>query len=260
MSDARTFGPITLFENTDVDVAIDSASISASAIFNGKLSYNWAKFRMDELYFDLGVTFDAAVQVTANVTAAYNDTLAYSPTALSFTIISVPGLLSLGPQLGFSVGADVSASEAVDLTTAASISLDDGSVHLDFVHHDNTKTSGWTPVYNASASLSDGIVAHVNPSASLTVDLGVIFFGGLVDLNSGFTAKVGTNNSFVVAATEGLNSSGVTNLNSTGACTQGLELKSNFTFALDAFVGSLWKDELYNVTLPIVDKCYSWEA
>jgi len=88
--------------------------------------------------------------------------------------------------------------------------------------------------------------------------MAINFFGGLLDLSTGLTAKPEFDNSFVLNAGETVSNTGITGYNATGACDQGLELKSDFVFAIDAFATQWYNVELYKVTVPILDKCYSW--
>jgi len=241
-------------------VTADSASFSAAVTFSGYLSFDWWTLSMEELYFDIDVTSSAELEITADITSAYDHTFTYSPSDLSYTLVSVPGVLELGPALAFSVGAEISASEAVTLTAAASVALVDGNIHLDLIDEDSTGTSGWTPTYSIAANISGEVVADINPVAALTVEIAVSFFSGLIDLSSGLTATPGFENSFVVTAAERVGLDGVKSLTSDGTCAEGLEIDSKFTFSVEVFVGTLWSDTLYNVTVPIVDECFSWEA
>jgi hypothetical protein len=93
--------------------------------------------------------------------------------------------LEIGPQLQFSVDALVGASAAVNVSAAVGVSLLDGNIHLDLLNSAKTSMSGWKPVYFATADISGKAVAQINPTASLTVELEVKFFGGLLDLSSG---------------------------------------------------------------------------
>jgi hypothetical protein len=147
----------------------------------------------------------------------------------------------------------------VTITTSAGIALADGNVHLDLLDESNTGTSGWKPTYTASAEVSGNATAQFNPTAALTVEISILFFGGLIDLSTGVTATPGFNNSFILSATEGVDLSGLQGLTSSGTCAEGLELQSNFTFAVEAFATEWWREEVYSVTVPLLDECYSWE-
>ena len=156
------------------------------------------------------------------------------------------------------MGAFISASEAVDLTTTFGVTIPDGNIHLDAINQDKTETSGWKPQYSASANISGVAVAEINPSASLTIELAVDFFGGLVDLSTGITAKPGLTNTFTLSAAEG---GQVGSLMTAAAetCENGLAIESIFTFSIDAFATQWWSEELYSVKLPIVNECFSWK-
>jgi hypothetical protein len=240
-------------------VSADAASFNSNVTFSGYLKYNWLAFKLEDLYFDIDADFVADLTLSAEVTSAYSATFSYSPSALTYSLISVPGILELGPELTFAVDAEVSASEAVTITAGVGIELADGNVHLDLLDESNTGTTGWTPTYTASTKTSGNVTAKFNPTAALTVEIAVNFFGGLIDLSTGVTAKSGFDNSFILTAAEGVDLSGVENLTTAGACSEGLELQSNFTFAIEAFATEWWSEEVYAVTIPLLDQCYSWE-
>lgn len=195
--------------------------------------------------------------LSAEIDSAYNTTFKYAPDSLYYGL-SVPGVVELGPKLIFSVEAEVAASEAVTITTGLGIEIPDGNVHLDFLESDKTTTSGWMPTYSASADISGSARATLNPTAAVTVELAIELFGGLLDLSSGVKATPGFENEFVLTADEGIDLSGV-KATTGGVCTEGLALSSNFTFAVEAFASQFYRAELYNVVLPIVDECFSWE-
>lgn len=62
----------------------------------------------------------------------------------------------------------------------------------------------------------------------------------------------------MITADEGVDLSGVMNVTADGTCVDGLELKIDFVFEVDAFVTQWWSGELYSVEVPIFDECYSW--
>ncbi|TVY78137.1 hypothetical protein LSUE1_G004827 [Lachnellula suecica] len=235
----------------------DTASFSSNVTLSGYLAYNWLTFHIDSLYFDVDVTFDSDLSISAEVAASYGATFSYAPTALYYGL-SVPGLVELGPQLQFGVDAYVSASAAVNITTAFGLGLADGNVHLDLLESADTTTSGWTPTYSASADISGQAVATLNPNATFTVELAISFFGGLLDLSSGVTAKPGFTNEFTLAGSAAVDLEGVSNTNSSGLCTQGLAIDSEFNFAVDAFVTEFYSAEVYSVNVPLLDECFSW--
>jgi hypothetical protein len=238
-------------------VSADTASFTSNVTFSGYLKYNWLSVKLAALYFDIDTSFTSELSLTASIHSAYNTTFTYAPSTL-FYGLTVPGILELGPQLKFAVDAELADSEAVNLTATTGVTLSDGNVHLDVLDSSLSSTSGWNPTYSASARVSGQAAASINPTASLTVELEINFFGGLLDLSSGITAKPGFENSFMITADEGVDLSGVMNVTADGTCVDGLELKIDFVFEVDAFVTQWWSGELYSVEVPIFDECYSW--
>jgi hypothetical protein len=248
----------TLFSDAPyLTVTADEASFTAAATFSGYLSYNWLTFSLTSLYLDIDTSFSSTLSLTATTGAAYDNTFTYSPSSL-FYGVTVPGVLELGPELTFAVDTEVIASEAVTLTTELDISLADGNIHIDLLDESDTTTSGWVPTYSVSAEISGQASAEFNPTASLKVEIALVVFGGLIDLSTGLTAKPGFDNSFVLTADEDVDLTGVTGT-SGGACGEGLLLKSTFNFELDAFATEWYSTDLYSVSIPIVDECFSWD-
>lgn len=237
----------------------DSGSVAAAVTFSGYLKYNWLTFSINDLYFDIDTDFSADLALSIDVTSSFDTTFTYAPDALSYSLISVPGILDLGPALQFAIGGEISVSEAVDLTTDVGMALADGNIHLDLLDEGNTSTSGWTPTYTASVNISGEVDAEINPYVSLTVEVAISFLGGLIDLSSGLTAKPGFNNTITLTAAEGVDLTGVSGTTSNGTCAEGLALESEFVFELDAFATQWYSADLYNTAIPLLDECYSWK-
>jgi hypothetical protein len=166
-------------------VSADKASFVANVTLSGYLSYNWGASSFSELYFDIDAGFTADLELSVDVGAAYTTTFSYIPATLSYSLVSVPGIIEIAPELSFGVSALVGASAAVGITAEGTIGLADGNVHLDVLNSNLTGTSGWNPTYTVSADLSGDVVATINPTAALTVELEVSLFSGLIDLSTG---------------------------------------------------------------------------
>lgn len=240
-----------------MSVTAEEASLEAAVTFSGYFRYEWLEFTVTDFYFDIDASYTATVEIEASVGASYNTTFTYTPATLSYDAISIPGILDLGPELKFSVSAAVGASAEVDITAKASVNLPDGNIHLDLLTQDLT-TATWVPSYSVSATVSGKAVAQLDPYASLTIELAINLLSGIIDLSTGITASPGFQNTFTLAAGEGVDLTVVSDLNSTGGCSEGLEIESAFTFDILAFATEWWSDTVYAVTVPIADECYSW--
>ena len=151
-------------------------------------------------------------------------------------------------------------TEAITAVSAdVQIGLADGHIHLDALKQKDSYTSGWTPTYVAAASLDAETTAEIDTTATLTVEITILFFGGLVDLSTGLTAKPAFLNTFTLSGGKTLSTT-VAKTTTTGTCAQGIELQSVFDLSIVGFATSWLKATLYSVSVPIVDECYDWTS
>ncbi|KAH6887669.1 hypothetical protein B0T10DRAFT_74246 [Thelonectria olida] len=248
-----------------LSVVADTANVSSSITFSGKLRYSILKAKVYELSFDVDTYASAELGLTLNVTAPYSQNVVYDPAPLTYSIVNVPGIVTLGPALDFDIGVNLSANAAAVLTTDLGVKIADGNFHLDFLDSSNSSATGWTPVFTAQANISEKASASVNPYVDITVMLQFELLGGLIDLSGGVTAQPKFNNDFVLSASQVLNGTSdgtsidgsVTQPNDE-ECAQGLSISSEFEFSVIAFVTQWWRETVYSVTVPVADECYTW--
>lgn len=254
-----------------ISVIANTASFTSSASFTGHLAYNFWRVRVDQLYFDLDVAFDANLDLTSSINGGYSNDFEYAPSSLAITPITIPGILTLGPALDFAIGAQLSADADVQITTTTEVSLQDGNVHIDLLNEANTGTSGWTPTTTASATLDVEANVQLNPYVVLGVELAVDFLGGLLDLSSGINANATLANQLIatgdVTGSAGISSGGDVSASVStvagavnGVCEDGVEYEANFIFEITGFVTSFYSSQIYGVEVPIFDQCWSLGA
>jgi hypothetical protein len=246
-------------------VTADEAGFESTITFSGYLKYNFWGFKLEKLYFDIDASFEAEVQLSADVVAKFEQSFKYEPEDLSYSLVNVPGIISLGPGIAFGIGVDIAASAAVGLTTGLTISLPDGNVHVDLVDGTKTAATGWTPEYKTFANISEAAEVQLNAGAAVTVELAIKLLGGLVDLSSGLTASPGFENLFTLQGEQHASANGTITPTNVTASTDtskdicgdsSLRIKSDFVFDLTAFVTQWWKQSLYSTTVPLWDKTY----
>ncbi|WYZ45016.1 hypothetical protein EsH8_VIII_000332 [Colletotrichum jinshuiense] len=253
-----------------VNITADEAWFSSTITFSGYLKYNFWGFKLEALYFDLDTTFDSAVGVSVDVAASYSHSLKYAPDALSYSLVSVPGIVELGPGVAFAVGLDFDVSAAVGVTAGLSVALPAGNVHLDLLHGDKSSATGWEPQYSSYANITQSADVRVDASADVTVELAFKLLGGLVDLSSGITATPGFDNRFKLRGAQNLELAGNFTASPTRAgadlpadgliCADknGVEFETDFYFNLTGFATQWWSGELYSTRVPLWDLCYSF--
>ena len=250
-------------------IVADEAYFTSTITFSGYLNYNFWGFKLKDLYFDLDTHFDAQIGLSADIMAAYTKSFAYAPEELSYSLISVPGIVSLGPGIAFAIGVDLTASAAVGVRTGLGVTLPDGNVHVDLLDGSRTRTSGWTPQYSSYANITEAADVRLGARADVTVQLAVKLLGGLVDLSSGITASPGFDNVFRLRGNQTAQISGTGKNVTTGvsvpadgkdacAVNNGVEFKTDFIFELKAFATQWWSKKIYGVTVPLWDYCYSF--
>jgi hypothetical protein len=240
-----------------LSVTANAASFTSSATFSGHLDFNFWAFTVEQLYIDLDVAFDAHLALTASLNAAYTQNFQYAPATLAVAPINIPGILTLGPAVIFAIGAQIGADAIITVTTSTDVNLKDGNVHVDILNISNTAASGWTPTYSTTATVDIDATAEVNPYVQLEVELAVDFLGGLLDLSSGIKANATLSN--LLTAEVGISAGAGTGVTiPSQVCDPGLEYQSDFLFAITGFVTQFYSVTIWQVDIPLFDKCWTW--
>ncbi|KAF4978077.1 hypothetical protein FDECE_18270 [Fusarium decemcellulare] len=252
---------ILFSEEPWVTVKADQAEFASTVTFSGSLKYSFWKFKLERLYFDIDTQFSADVALSADVAAARSRSIVYDPDSLVFNLVDVPGIVSLGPGVGFAVGVDIDTSAAVSVTAGAGISIPAGNAHLDVLDSAKNSVTGWEPQYTSYANVSESVQVGLNASTSVTVQLAFKLLGGLIDLSSGLTATPGFINKFTLDAEQSASASNTEVITNAGGVADVCDVtfKSDFVFDLVGFATKWWSAELYHVELPITDVCYDFE-
>ena len=226
---------------------------------SGKLRYSILHAKLQELSFDIDGSAEAKLGLTLEVKAPYKHTFSYDPTPLTYSLVNVPGIISLGPALSFKIGADLGAEAGLTVTTDLSSKIENGKFHIDFLDSSASSVTGITPTFSAVTNITEKAAVSIDPFVDITVELAFLLLGGLVDLSGGVTAQPRFNNDFVLSATQSLDGENDTLTQPQGdGCTQGLSITSEFEFSVIAFVTQWWKKTVYTVTKPIANECYTW--
>ncbi|PVH79543.1 hypothetical protein DL98DRAFT_460787 [Cadophora sp. DSE1049] len=253
---------VVVANDSSLTITATDTSLTGSLDLAGHISFNFWKFKFTKFYFDLDLSASAATNIDVEVTASYDDSIyTYSPLDLTIAAFSIAGILSIGPQISFELGVEVSAEGSVGISTELTASLADGVVHLDLLDSTSSYTSGWTPTFTHDTNITAAIESQVNPYVKLTAEIGANLLNGLIDLSAGISLKPEILNVFDVNADfEISNTNNVTFPVSTNAtCANGLWFASSFVFDVTAFVTSLYTVTLYEYTAPIYESgCWSW--
>ncbi|CAK7231727.1 hypothetical protein SCUCBS95973_008016 [Sporothrix curviconia] len=230
-----THKPAVLLEDiASVASVAYHGSISLTSTLSGTLKYSVSSATLTQLSVDFDTSLSADLGVTVDVGAPYDTTFTYSAPALSYDLVNIPGIITIGPELLFGVGVDLGANGAVTVAADVGVAVTDGNVHIDFQNSSSSSTSGWTPDFTSAVNITEKAALSVDPFINLSVELAFNVLGGLLDLSFGLEAQPRFNNDFVLAATQDISPTTVAQPTTSGACTQGVEVNSEFVFDLFA--------------------------
>lgn len=251
---------VTLYElDPYIKATANTGSLDLALTLDGYLDFDIWTFSLDALYVDVSTVTTVDLELELAIQAEYNNTFEYT-NGIAYYVVDIPGILQFGPALNFAIGAAVDVDAALDVILDVGAALN-GSVHLDFVGNDTT-AAGWEPTYYANLTFTEEAAVAVTPYVELTVELEFEILGGLLDLSGGLTPRVEFPLGATLLAGQTIDAAGtnvtVNPVAADGVCANGVELTSDFVFTLDAFVTQFYEVELYSVTVPIADECYTW--
>ncbi|GKT65997.1 isoamyl alcohol oxidase/reductase/dehydrogenase [Colletotrichum tofieldiae] len=236
-----------------VAITADEASLTSNMTFSGKLKYT-----VEQLELDIDTYFGATLGLTVDVKAPYSGNFTYDPEDLGYNFVDIPGIIKLGPALGFAIGVELEADAVASITTDFGLTFPDAKLHLDLVNSAATSATGWDPVWTAHANISEKAAVGVNPYVDLGVELVFEILGGAVGLSSGVTTRSKLVNDFKLSASQGVGTGGVGIGQDNTGCQEGFAIKSDFFFSVVGFATQWWSQELYKVEVPVADECYTW--
>ncbi|OHF00210.1 hypothetical protein CORC01_04399 [Colletotrichum orchidophilum] len=241
-----------------VSITADEASLTSNMTFSGTLKYSIIPLKVEQLALDIDTTFAAVLGLTVDVKAPYSGNFTYDPEDLGYNFVDIPGIIKLGPAIGFAIGVELEADAKAIVTTDLGLSFPDAKLHLDLVDSAASSATGWDPVWTANANISEKAAIGVNPYVELGLEVVFEILGGAIDLSSGVTSHSKLVNDFTLSASQGVNGTDAGIGQDNTGCQEGFAVKSDFFFSVVGFATQWWSQELYSVEVPVADECYTW--
>lgn len=118
--------------NTDyVSVVVNEAYVNNSVKYSGHAK--WSLFKgVTEFYIDIDKSVRHYADMDVTVKAEWSNSWSWSPDALSYSAIDIPGIISLGPSAGISIGGKVSAAAGGTVSAEFTSQMPNGTIHIDF--------------------------------------------------------------------------------------------------------------------------------
>ncbi|KAK1565828.1 uncharacterized protein LY79DRAFT_530138 [Colletotrichum navitas] len=241
-----------------VTITADKASLTSNMTFSGKLKYTIVPPKVEQLELDIDTYFGADLGLSVDVTAPYSGNFSYDPEDLGYNFVDIPGIIKLGPALGFAIGVELDADAAAGITTDFGLTFPDAKIHLDLVNSSATAVTGWEPVWTANANITQKAAVTVNPYVELGVELVFEILGGAASLSSGVDTRSKLNNDFILTASQEAGTGGTGIGQDNTDCQQGFAIKSDFFFSVFGYATQWWSQELWDAEVPVADVCYTW--
>ncbi|KAK2024045.1 hypothetical protein LX32DRAFT_731712 [Colletotrichum zoysiae] len=241
-----------------VTITADEASLTSNMTFSGKLKYTVVPPKVEQLQLDIDTYFGAALGLSVDVKAPYSGNFTYDPEDLGYNFVDIPGIIKLGPTLGFAIGVELDADAAAGITTDFGLTFPDAKIHLDLVDTAATAATGWEPVWSANANITQKAAVTVNPYVELGVGLVFEILGGAVSLSSGVDTRSKLVNDFTLSASQEAGTGGTGIGQDNAGCREGFAVKSDFFFSVVGYATQWWSQELWSVEVPVADECYTW--
>lgn len=273
-----------LFSDDSFSATLESGDLSLSVTVGGSLTYNVLKSTLGKplhpfpqnnlsssnshrpdavdliVYLETNTTSDLVLDFGINLPT--NKTFAYTH-ALDFYAVDIPGVLSFGPKIDFTIGAAVAADAAVDVALLLSSDIFNGGFTIDYTGNVSI-TGSWAPTFDVAVEISEAASVEVTPFVVSSFALEFDILGGAYNASGGIAPNSSWPTMVALEASQGIgagaqNGSATVTEKGDAACEDGVELVSDFEFSLRAWVEGKWDDEFaYNVSLPVLDQCLSW--
>lgn len=173
---------------------------------------------------------------------------------MTYSLIHVPGILSLGPSAGITFGGEIIAEAGGSVNADFTSSIPDGTIHLDLIHWDDSTSSGWTTEHEASFNVTEDVQITLKPFIDFTVEFACNLFDGLIDLSTGVKAEPSFPLTTTAAATQDFDASGNVTYPNT-ACANGLSEDVEFEFEVIGFATKLLNTTLYDYKADLYKGC-----
>lgn len=244
----------TIVNVNDISVVLHEAQIQNSVTYGGHVK--WELFDgVTEFTIDIDKSMFHQANLTFGTNVKVSQTWSWAPEPLTYSVIDVPGILSLGPSAGVSFGGEISASTGGSITGDFTSSMPNGSIHLDFINWDQSTSTGWETDHDASFRTSENVKVTLKPFVDFTVEFACNLFDGLLDLSTGVKAQPSFPFITAATATQDLNATAGTMSMPNSTCANGLSETIQFEFAVSAFATEFVTATLYDYKTDLYKGC-----
>ncbi|KAL4876406.1 hypothetical protein BJY04DRAFT_223042 [Aspergillus karnatakaensis] len=153
-------------------------SLTVSEIqFVGRVRITTKTGAVESAYMTPTMSWTGNLVMALKASSAWSGQWQYAFEPLEFeTPVNVPGEFTITPSITYSLGVQWSTTDEVDFTGGAKVSVDKGSLYLDFMENSATQAANWSPqveytypVFTSAATVS--FIPIMRSSVSIAVEI-----------------------------------------------------------------------------------------
>lgn len=116
---------------------LQEAEVANSVTYSGHAKWH-LRHGVTEFYVDIEKTMHHHAKMRIDILDQFTEQFAWSPEFLNYAMLDVPGIISLGPSAGISIGGKLIVAAQGILYTEFESHVDEGKIHMDFVNWNNS--------------------------------------------------------------------------------------------------------------------------
>lgn len=256
-SDVALDPNLNLFSNDQVTVTANHVEVNSTITYSGSLKYSIWDFKVTEFTFDVTKSSYHDLQLTLDFIAPYVYQLEYELTPLAYYLVDIPGVLTLGPALSFGVGVNFTVEAELTVTADISSRVDNGNIHIDLVHPDQSSVTNWQPTHSASANITEKAAVIIDPYVATTIEMEAKILDGALDFSTGVTVTPNFPITFAASTTQDVASNGTISIPSE-ECANGWGASVAFEVGVEFFATQWASFDTTAYSVDIGSYCYDW--
>lgn len=127
----------TIVDTDYLTVKINEAYVNNSVSYSGHAKWELWK-GVTAFYIDIDKSINHYADMEIDVKVPVSKSWTWSPAALSYAVLDIPGIISLGPSAGISFGGSVTAALEGSINGNFTSAMPNGTIHMDFVNWDSS--------------------------------------------------------------------------------------------------------------------------
>lgn len=203
----------------------------------------------------LNAAGDIHAALELGIVASYNNNWSYDKEIANVPLspLSIPGVLTIGPQIVVSAGGSLTVTADGQLLAGATLDWPAVQFNIDITSPGSSTASGFTPDLNPVFDAKGSVSATADAYLKVSVGFGIDILDGVISKQVALVEKPDLSITAAAAGSASLSDGSVTGTIGTGSC-DGVSLNVDFNnYVYADLLGS--EININTLSLPVFDKC-----